>query len=456
MARDSWKLTVSQGLERLRKEELSAEAWCGDLLARIAEMDPLVKAWAWVDSDGARAAAQRRDEAQGRAGNHGLSGMPFGAKDIIDVAGLPCEGGSVLYAGRMAARDANAVAALRAAGAIVLGKTVTCELATNAISPTGNPWNLDHTPGGSSAGSAAAVAVGMVPAALGTQTGGSILRPAAYCGTVGFKPTFGRTSCRGVMALSWSLDHLGVITRSALDLPLLFGAMVDPAGEAEQERPGGNPAMRAPRRVGVLHRDFMPRATPEVAERVTEAVARMREAGVEIVEAHLPAELDELHAAARTIIRAESAAHYEDAFHKDSDVFGPDIRNNIVTGMMIPAVSYLRAQRFRAQFTRGLDRLFDAVDMLVTPATMDTAPKRAVSTGDPLFSEPFSASGHPAITLPIGLGDGNLPIGIQLAGRRYGDDDLMAHAAWCETRLGWTVGVAAPYRSSQVSEGNRP
>ena len=428
MSVEPWKFSAIEGLKAIRGGGLSAAEWASSLLARIRECEPLVSAWAHVDDKAVAAASGKFDR------DLPLAGVPIAAKDIIDVAGMPCEGGSRLYAGRTAAGDADTIAKLRRSGAVLLGKTVTCELATNAISPTRNPWNTDHTPGGSSAGSAAAVASGMVPIALGTQTGGSILRPAAYCGVVGFKPTAGRVSCEGVMALSWSLDHFGFIARSAADAALAFDAVVGGQGEFEPVRPA---------RIGYLKADFLARAADEVAERVEASVARLRDAGVEVVEMRLPRDMDSVHAVTRTIIRAESAAVYEDAFRENPDAFGPDIRNNVVTGLMIPAAHYLRALRLRSEFSLRLEDLFAECDLLLTPSTMDTAPRWDVSTGDPLFSEPFSLSGHPAITLPAGFGAKNLPIGVQLVGAWKRDDRLLRMAAWCGAELGWSAAIAA-------------
>ncbi len=446
MVEEAWKLTLAEGLEMISRGVQSAEEWVHGLLARIAECEADVRAWAAVDGDGALAAARQVD--RGEAAGP-LAGAAVGVKDIIDVAGLPCEGGSPLFAGRVPETDAPVVSRLRAAGALVLGKTVTCELATNAPSVTRNPWNPAHTPGASSSGSAAAVAAGMVPAALATQTGGSILRPAAYCGVAGFKPTYGRLSRKGVIALSWSFDHVGMIARSVADLSLLFAAMAGGGGtgEAPTDGPDGDlvpaSAPRSPRRVCFPKDDFLPLASQEVGDFIGSAVSRLRHAGVEVVEGRLPEGLDAVHGANRVVIRCEAAAYHEAAFRENPDAFGPDIRNNVLTGMMVPAVRYLDALRLKSRFTRKMDALFQDFDLMITPSTMDTAPLAEVSTGDPLFSEPFSGSGNPAITLPVGRGGGNLPIGIQLAGARMGEAGLLAAAKWCESELGWKAEIAA-------------
>lgn len=436
MTDEAWTLSLAEGLRALRAGRMTAEAWTESLIGRIAACEPIVNAWSFVDADGALRAARAVDRDPATARTNPLMGAPVGVKDIIDVAGLPCEGGSRLYAGGVADADADCVAALRETGAIVLGKTTTCELATNAISPVRNPHAPDRTPGGSSAGSAAAVAAGMAPAAIGTQTGGSVLRPAAYCGVVGFKPSFGAIPCAGAMPLSWSFDHVGMFARSPDDLPPLFAALT--------RRAPGAPKPAMPRRVGFLADDFLPRASAAVIAAVEDAADRLAAKGADVRRVRLPLGLDAVHAAARTIIRSESAAVYADAFADAAALFGPDIGNNVRTGRTVPAVLYLRAQRFRTGFRRRLDAMMGEFDILLTPATLDTAPQWDVSTGDPLFSEPFSASGHPAMTLPAARDPGGLPIGVQIVGRRGGDTGLMAAAMWCGRELGWTGAIARP------------
>jgi Asp-tRNA(Asn)/Glu-tRNA(Gln) amidotransferase A subunit family amidase len=446
---ETWALGLSEGLRKIAEGGLTAAGWLRALLDRIESCEPALGAWSHLDRAGALAAAEAIDARLGAGQPIGpLAGAPLGVKDLIDVAGLPCEAGSPLFAGRVAERDATAVARLRAAGALVLGKTVTCELGTNQPSATLNPWNRAHSPGASSSGSAVAVATAMVPAALGTQTGGSTIRPAAYCGIVGFKPSFGRISRDGVVALAWSVDHMGVFVRSVADCWPLVAAMAGPdrRDEGTLEVSAGDLATaghaRRPRRVGFLRADFLPRADREVAERILGAAAALRETGVTVDEARLPMDLEQLHSAHRLVVRAESAAHYQDLFRDRPEAFGPDIRNNVVSGLMVPAAAYLKALRLKARFTRAMDRLAADYDLLVSPATLDTAPPVEVSTGDPLFNEPFSASGHPALTLPLGRGDNKLPIGIQLAGARLGEARLLAAAAWCEAELGWRVEIA--------------
>lgn len=427
-----WQLSVTEGLVSLRDGSLSAAAWAEGLLSRIDRFDAELKAWTAIDREAVLARAGEIDAGQ----SHGsLCGTPLGIKDIIDVAGLPCECGSSLFAGNRPARDAPVVSRLRAAGAVVLGKATTCELATNQPSAVRNPWNPAYSPGASSSGSAAAVAAGMVPAALGTQTGGSVIRPAAFCGVVGFKPTFDRVPKQGVLPLAWSVDHVGFITRAVQDLGLLLTATARPAPDLA--------GPRRPQKVCFLKDDFLPLATPEIAEWISGAVARLSAAGIAAEEARLPLDFETLHSAHRIVVRAEAAAQYEDLFRPDPMRFGPEIRNNITTGLMLPAVHYLRAQRLRRRLARGFDRLCERYDLLVCPATTETAPRFEVSSGNPLFNEPFSASGHPSLTLPLGRGDNNLPVGIQLAGPRMGDETLLAHAAWCEAELGWAAEIAS-------------
>ncbi|MEK6712497.1 MAG: amidase [Nitrospinota bacterium] len=449
MAGEAWRLTLSEGLRRLGEGSLTAQEWVGSLLGRIDACEAWVKAWAHVDRVGALAAAKRVDDRRAtKPRPFPLEGAPIGYKDIIDVAGMPREAGSPLYKGYAPARDAPVAARLRAAGAIALGKTVTTQFATSDPSVTYNPWNPVHSPGGSSSGSAAGVAAGMVPAALGSQTGGSILRPSAFCGVVGFKPTYGRIPRTGVVAVSWTLDHLGVIARSAEDAARLLTVMAGPdAGDdTTVDVPVSDfaaaSAPRKPARVCFLKEDFLPRASREVAEWTERAVARLRERGVAVEEGRLPVDFDLLHAAHRVILRVEQAAYHGRMFLENMDAYLPEVRHNISAGLMVPAVHYLRALRLRARLAREMGRLLGRCGLVVCPAMVEAPPRREKSTGNALFQEPLTQSGLPAITLPLGRGEGNLPIGIQLGAGRFEEAGLLAAARWCEAELGWRSEIA--------------
>jgi aspartyl-tRNA(Asn)/glutamyl-tRNA(Gln) amidotransferase subunit A len=425
----------------IREKVLSPVDLVDVLLDRIERIDGRVQAWVLVDRDGARRAArQAADEAARGTFRGPLHGVPFGAKDIFYSAGLPTEGGSKTMAGFVPDYDATSVARLKAAGAILLGKLHTTEFATSDPAPTRNPWNLACTPGGSSSGSAAAVAARTVPLALGTQTIGSNVRPAAYCGLVGLKPTFGRISTRGVMPLSYSQDHVGLMARSVEDiaLGLSITAGYDPDDASSSRAPVADYSAaltrrRAPR-IGLL-REFLERATPEVADITVQTVNRLARAGADVDEAKLPPTFRAVAAAAYVIMRSETASVHAERFALKADLYRPAIRSTIEMGMLIPGDLYVRALRLRRQFRREMSPLLERYDVLLTPTTPAPAPE-GMATGDASFQLPWSISGLPSVTVPCALTASGLPLGIQLVSGPFTEAPLLSAAAWCEDVLG--------------------
>jgi len=425
----------------IREKVLSPVDLVDALLERIDRIDAGVQAWALLDRDGARMAArQAADEAARGVFRGPLHGVPFGAKDIFYSAGLRTEAGSKVMAGFIPDYDAAAVARLKGAGAILLGKLHTTEFATYDPAPTRNPWNLVCTPGGSSSGSAAAVAARMIPLSLGTQTIGSNVRPASYCGLVGLKPTFGRISTRGVMALSYTQDHVGLMARSVEDiaLGLAITAGHDPEDPSSSRAPVPDyetalTRRRAPR-VGVL-RELFERATPEVADITAQAVNRLARAGATVDEAKLPPTFRAVYSGAYLVTRSDTASIHAERFAVKADLYRPAIRSAIEMGMLIPGDLYVRALRIRRQFRREMAPLLDRYDVLLTPTTPAPAPE-GMATGDPRFQVPWSFSGLPSITLPCGLTTTGLPLGIQLVSAAFTEASLLSAAAWCEDVLG--------------------
>jgi Asp-tRNA(Asn)/Glu-tRNA(Gln) amidotransferase A subunit family amidase len=387
-------------------------------------------------------------------------------KDIIDVAGVPTTAGAGPFAHRRPAVDATAVARLRSQGAVILGKVTTTAFAFLDPSPTRNPWNLAHTPGGSSSGPAAAVAARMVPLALGTQTVGSVLRPAAYCGVVGFKPSYGRISTAGVVPLAWSLDHVGSFSRSvedaALALEVLAGA--DPADPRASAAPVDDYLVGlidppAPR-IGFL-RALLERTAPEMSAHLDMVVQSLRDQGASVVDVDLPPSFGNdagalwtttlanegpaqpaparvfsgIHDAALTVVQAEAAAAHHALFAAHAEEFPPRIRQAIAGGQVIPAVAFLLAQEARARFRHEAAALAVRYDALLTPTVGAPAPRGLEATGDPYFCAPWSAAGMPAIALPSGLAEDGLPLSIQLVGAPFAEARLLAAAAWCERTL---------------------
>ncbi|HEY6086877.1 MAG TPA: amidase [Burkholderiaceae bacterium] len=404
--------------------ETSSEQLVEACLARIREREPAVQAWQFLDEAHALTQARERDrERFGRRAIGPLHGLPVGVKDIIDTADMPTENGSVLHAGRRPDKDAAVVASLRVAGAVILGKTVSTEFAAYAAGKTRNPHDPTRTPGGSSSGSAAAVAAGMVPLAIGTQTNASVVRPAAYCGVHGFKPSHGRISRDGVLTLSPTLDTVGMFARSLDDIALLARVLAD------VEPVAAGP--RTPPRLA-----FVKTAAWERADLPTRAALAALSAalGTDCEEVDLP----EAHAEAwdchRTIMEAEMAVHLEQEWAHGRDGLSASLREQLGRGRDVPASAYQRALKRRTQLADSVAELFTRFDAILTPATTGTAPPLD-TTGDPAFGTLWTLCGLPAISLPLRHGPDGLPLGVQLVGAHSGDARLLQHARWLEHRL---------------------
>lgn len=442
---EPYTLSLSAAAALIRRRELSPGDYATALLARIDAGEPALQAWVTLDREGALAAAAAREQELDRGAEPGiLHGVPLALKDIFYTAGLKTTACSRIYADFVPDYDATCVARLKAAGAVILGKAVTTEFATSDPSPTRNPWNREHTPGGSSSGSAVAVAAGMCPGALGSQTGGSTCRPAAYNGIVGLKPTYGRISRYGVVPVSWSLDTVGILTRRVADAALLLQAMAgydakDP-GSANQPVPDYSAEMahwEGPPRIGLLNKGyFFDRATDEVRRHTEAAAQELARAGAVIAEMELPASFATAADCQRIVMNVECAAFHEQWFRPRAEEYGPRLRANIEMGMLIPAVTYLQAQRLRRQFRQDLTALAESVDALLTPATPAPAPRDLTTTGDAAFQAPWTSAGLPTITIPSGLAGNGLPLGMQLAGPPWAEGRLLAVAGWCEAALG--------------------
>jgi len=419
-------LGARQAATGIREGKISPVDLVEACLARIRALDGRLRAWAHVDEAGARAAARALEtEAAGGRIRGPLHGVPVGVKDIIRVAGLPTTGGAKAWAHRVPAKDAPAVTRLREAGAVILGKTHTTEFAYRDPAPTRNPWNLEHTPGGSSAGSGAAVAARMVPVALGTQTVGSVLRPAAYCGVVGFKATHGLTPAEDVIPLAWSLDHVGVLTRSVEDAAMALGVL---AGRELSSAPRGAPTI-------AVAPELIERAEPGTAAHLRATAEAFARAGARIVEVALPPSFARLHDAGLVVLQAEAAAYHAADFADHAAEYGPGIRAAVDAGLRLPAVEYVHANRARVAFREAVMPLLQRHDALLSPTAPGPAPAGLGSTGDAWFCAPWSSAGVPAITLPSGVAPSGLPFAIQLVGAAGAETALLAVAAWCESVL---------------------
>jgi Asp-tRNA(Asn)/Glu-tRNA(Gln) amidotransferase A subunit family amidase len=426
-------LGVKEAADAIRTGMLSPVELMEACLLQIRALDGDLRAWAHVDAAGALAAARER-ESEARAGRlrGPLHGVAVGVKDIFDVAGMPTTGGARSFAHTRPVADAASVARIRAAGAVVLGKTVTTEFAYRDPSPTRNPWNQGHTPGGSSAGSAAAVAARMVPLALGSQTVGSVLRPAAYCGVVGFKGTHGLVPVAGVIPLAWSLDHVGALARSVGDTALAMSVLA--GGELQA------PAVTAPRLA--VAPELAARASREVAAHLDAVADAFARAGATVSKIELPASFAELAAAGLTVLEAEAAAYHEPSFLEHAADYSPEMRSLVEAGLRLSATAYVRANRARLAFREDVMPLLAAHDALLCPTAPAPAPAGLGSTGDGSLCAPWSNAGVPAITLPSGIASSGLPHAIQLVQAAGASGRLLSVAAWCERVLDFTQAPA--------------
>ena len=434
-------LTAAVAAERIARRDLSPVELVDALLARIDRLEPDLRAWVTVDAEGARTAARAAEAELTRASAAlgPLHGVPCGIKDIYHARGLPTTAGFPPLADSVATEDAFSVARLRAAGAVVLGKTVTTQFASSDPSPTRNPWRHDRTPGGSSSGSGAAVAARCVPFALGTQTGGSILRPAAYNGIVGLKPTYGRVSRRGVYPLAWSLDHCGPMVRTVEDAALVLGVIAghDPDDPRSLDAPV--PDYRAaltperPLILGLLPQ-FLERSDPNVRTHVEEQARQLASAGADVREVMLASPID-LYLAVQTLTQqSEAAAVHAAWLARDPDAYSPRIRGSAMVGQLVPTPAYLHAQRLRRRLAVETHAALVGLDALLLPTASNLAPDPS-TTGDPSFQAPWSLLGLPSITLPSGVGDDGLPFAVQLVAAHLAEPTLLRAARWCEQIL---------------------
>jgi len=431
-------LSVYEAAHQLRKRKLTAADLVHSCLERIAEREARVRAWVKVDRDEAIAEAQPLDRKARRGGFAGpLHGIPLGVKDIFDVAGMETRAGSPAYTARLAEMDADSVACLRRAGAIVLGKTETTAFAFGDPAPTRNPWNLERTPGGSSSGSAAATADRMCLAALGSQTAGSVLRPASYNGLAGFKPTFGAISSAGVVPLAWSLDHVGPLTRTVADAWLLWNLMRLTGGAAVRKSAlPAPPSRRKPKRLWRLRGLFEKEASAESLASLEKACRDLGKAGAKIVERPLPPAFEDVVAAQQRVMLSEAAAYHGPNFARRAGLYPPVLAEGIRQGQAFSAVDLALAYQQRRTLQAELAPLLAEVDAAVTPTTVGPAPGPE-TTGPRTFQAPWSFAGLPTITVPWGLASDGLPLGIQFIGAAHEEDALFGVSAWAERVFGF-------------------
>jgi amidase len=418
-------LTAAAAARAIRARDLTSEELVASCLERIAERDPQVKAWRYLDPELALEQARARDREEPGAPLHGV---PVGLKDVIDTADMPTRYGTPIHEQRRPERDARCVEALRAAGAVILGKTVTTELATWHPAETTNPHDPGHTPGGSSSGSAAAVADAMVPLALGTQTVGSTIRPAAFCGALGMKPTFGAVDMTGVIRTSERLDTIGLFARHPDDLELLLGSLL---GTPLPPSPGGGRP-----RVGLVRTPWWEHAQDSSRHAVEGAAEALRAAGLDVAEAELPHEFDDLPDIQDVVAVTDIARNLRWEFEQHPDLLSDDLRGRIERGLRTPDAEYEAAVAAGDRARAALDGVFSGFDVMLAPAVTGEAPAGLGWTGDPVFVRPWSLLGTPATTVPAARGPAGLPVGVQLIAPVGADRALLDATAELHRALG--------------------
>lgn len=427
-----YKLGLVESARKIASGELTSVALTRSLLKRIAEREAEVKAFAWIDHERAMEYAELADLRYREGGEIGpLHGLPIGVKDIMPTVGIPTERGSPIFRGEVPDFSAEVVARLERAGAFVLGKTVTAELAFLTPGKTRNPWSSAHTPGGSSSGSVAAVAAGFCPGALGTQTNGSVICPAAFCGVVGYKPTQATVSFAGVHNFSPTLDQIGVFARSVADCALLAAPLGDYAGAISARVSG---LARLPK-IAAVRTPVWDRATDAQRARFAADIAALRAAGATVDEVELPPRFDLAHPMHRRIMYREAADLFADVMRTRRDDLSPGLRAALDEGAKVSDIELAEAHVVRVELIAALDVFLASFDAIVTPPAPGEAPRGIDATGDPSFCTIWTLTQVPAIVIPTGLGPNGLPMGLQIVGHRGRDDLLLATAAWCEHAL---------------------
>ena len=435
-------LSASEAARVIRDGLISSEQLVEACLTQISKIDGQVQAWTFLDPDHALAQARAADEYRLSGQPTGaLHGVPVGIKDIFDTADMPTENGSALYAGRTPSRDSTVVSMLRAAGAVIMGKTVTTEFAYFSPGKTRNPHNPEHTPGGSSSGSAAAVGAEMVPLALGSQTNGSTIRPAAFCCVIGFKPTHGLISRHGVLALSRTLDHVGFFARTIDDIALLAEQLQgydehDPDTRPRARIPFIDVAAQEPPlppMFAFMKTPMWERTDDDTKEGFAEIVEQL---GSQVEEVELFPSATEAWQWHQTIMAAEMAANLEREWNAGRDRLSEQLRAQIERGREVRAVDYQRAISRIMPIHESLLELFEQrYDAILTPAAPGPAPKGLASTGDPSFCTLWTLCGMPCINLPLLQSANGLPLGVQLVGPRHGDARLLRTAKWLAAKM---------------------
>ena len=453
---EPFELGLSEAAACLDEKSLAPSELMRSMLDRIRHLEPHLKVWATLLEEKALHAADIADSRQMNDGRLSfIDGVGFGAKDIFDTAGIRTAAGSKIWADRIPDDDAASIRFAADAGGLLVGKTHTTEFADGDPAPCRNPWGFEHTPGGSSTGSAVAVAARMVPWAFGSQTVGSVLRPAAYNGIVGLKPTFGRISRVGVVPMASSFDHVGVLARSVEDIALLLNVFAghDPADSHSADYPvadytSGLLRSKAPR-VGLVRGWFFTEADAETRLAIEETAQQMVRAGADLIEIEMGIDFDRAYSSHRLMQESEMAVFHEPMYRGNEALYGPKISVYIENGFRHSAQNYVEASGYRLECRRLATAALQNVDALLIPTASSPAPRDLTQTGDTRFQSLCSFTGLPSISIPIGLSGTGLPIGAQFVAPAFEESRLISVANWVEQMLGLSLD---PWPASRMDQ----
>lgn len=445
---DLYPLGLVETLRAYREGRATVQDYVASCSARIADLDPRIQAWEWFDPS--RAMADAEERAGGIIADLPLYGIPVGVKDIINTRGIPTRMGSRIYFNNVPSLSAWVVRRLEALGGLVMGKTVTTEFAYRAPGKTRNPWNIAHTPGGSSSGSAAAVAAGFVPVAIGTQTLGSVIRPAAYCGVVGYKPSFGAISRTGVLPFAPTLDTVGVFARSVADAAW-FGACLmgrdarddatSVAGPEHLLRVPLEPLAHAPR-IAVIRTPKWNLASEPQRAHFDASLATLAAAGATVKEVNLPKVFDDAWDNVMVILCRDAVKSFFSIESRHRIRLSPPLIEILDRGHRITPEQDARARAKRDHYRQWFESLFERFDAIVTIPAAGEAPEGLSNTGDATFCSLWTQCAMPAVSIPSGRGPRGLPLGLQVVGRYREDERALQVAAWCEAAIGFDPGLA--------------
>jgi len=442
-----YSLGLMETAVSIRNKTLSSEQFTRALLDRIRANEDRIQAFEWLDFARAIELSRKADEKLESGASVGpLHGTGIGIKDIIETKNIPTTMGSVIYKNFIPDRSSGVVRHIETAGAFVMGKTVTSEFAFFTPGKTRNPWNTDHTPGGSSSGSAAAVAMGFLPGAVGTQTNGSVIRPAAFCGVVGYKPTAGIIPLDGIHPFSPSLDQVGVFARSVPDAVLLAAVLQTKdsfsTGNNSPVIPYDLKPVSNPPRLAAVRSPVWRHAEGYAKEHFLLMADRLRSAGAVVEEMELPEQFGKAHAAHRIIMYAEGAKTFAKLQRSRRNLISDRLNRLIDEGLAIEESGLLRSLNEKEILSEHMDDFMKDFDAIITLPAPGEAPRDLTQTGDPVFCTIWSLCGVPAVTIPAGEGPNGLPLGLQITGKRYADDRLLSVATWCDTAIGWSKRIA--------------